>query len=124
MSLADDFLIDEVVYSVNSGLNIVKVLNQAEKPTGCKHTPNLLAHVRRDDLSILCLNLANRFQNDAQALTRNMVKHRKIEHKPSRTFGYRTVKQFMQLVCRHFIEIAPRPNNQRTVPGFGLYAHV
>ena len=124
MSLDYDFLIGDFVDRFKRRLYIVKVFDKTEKPAGCKHPPNLLAHVRSDYLTFSVMNFANRFQNDAQSITGNMGKQGKIENESSCTFGYRTAKQFMQLVRRHFIEIASRSNNERMFSGFGLYAHV
>ena len=124
MSMIGDISIGNFVDGFKSRFNVVKVFDQAEKSAGCKHPPNLLTHFRGNDLTLPFVNFANCFQNNAQSIAGNMKKHGKIEYQPSRAFGYCALKQFMKLICRHFIEVTPRSNNERMISGFGLYAHI
>ena len=108
---------------MDCGVKIGKFSDQAQKAAGVKYTANLLTHPSQYDLPFSRLNFLNGFENYTQAVTGNMTKDRKIQNKPGNAFSYRSIKQFMQLAGRRFINIATWADNKYLTTDFSLDRH-
>ena len=108
---------------VDCGFKIVEFPDQFQQSAGFKYTTHLLTHLGQHDLSFSGLDSLNGFENDAQTVTRDMTKCRKIENKVGGAFSNRAVEKFMQFVGRHFIDIASGSDNKNLTTGFRMYRH-
>jgi hypothetical protein len=104
-------------------VKIRKFSDQSQKPTGLKYTADRRTHLGQYDLPFSGLNLLNGFENHTQAVTGYMAKDRKIKNKPGYAFSYRVIKQLMQLVGSHFINIPTGPDNKYRTTDFSMYRH-
>lgn len=117
------FSADLWIRGVHCRLKIGELADQSQQPTGLKYTAYLLTHLGQHDLPFAGLDVLNGFENDAQTVTGDVTQRRKIKHKPRGAFSNRTVEKFMQLVGRHFVDIAPGSDNQYLTTGFSMYRH-
>ena len=108
---------------VDRDFKIRKFSDQPQKPTGLKYTADLLAHRGQYDLPFSGLNFLSSFENHTQAITGDMAKDRKIKNKPGYAFSYRVIKQLMQLVGSHFINITTGSDNKYLTTNFSMYRH-
>jgi hypothetical protein len=108
---------------MDCGFKIGKFSDQPQKSTGLKYAAHLLTQLGHNDLPFSGLNFLNGFENNAQAVTGDMTKGRKIKNKPGGTFRYRIVEQLVQLVGRHFIDVASDSDNKHLTTGFSMYRH-
>ncbi len=108
---------------IDRDFKISEFSDQSQEATGLKYTAHLLTHLGQYDLPFSGLNFLSGFENHPQAVTRDMAKARKIKDKPGYAFGYRVIEQFMQLVGRHFIDIATGSDNKYLSTNFSMYRH-
>ncbi len=108
---------------IDGDFKISKFSDQSQEATGLKYTADLLAHLGQYDLPFSGLNFLNGFENHTQAVTGNMTKERKIKNKPGYAFSYRVIKQLIQLVGSHFINITTGSDNKYLTTDFSLYRH-
>lgn len=108
---------------IDRDFKISEFSDQSQEATGLKYTAHLLTHLGQYDLPFSGLNFLSGFENHPQAVTRDMAKARKIKDKPGYAFSYRVIEQFMQLVGRHFIDIATGSDNKYLSTNFSMYRH-
>ena len=108
---------------IDRDFKISKFSDQSQEATGLKYTANLLTHLGQYDLPFSGLNFLSGFENHTQAVTGDMAKDRKIKNKPGYAFSYRVIKQLMQLVGSHFINITTGSDNKYLTTDFSMYRH-
>jgi hypothetical protein len=108
---------------LDGDFKISKFSDQSQEATGLKYTANLLTHFGQYDLPFSGLNFLNGFENHTQAITGDVAQDRKIKNKPGHAFSYRVVKQFMQLVGSHLINITTGSDNKYLTTDFSMYRH-
>jgi hypothetical protein len=108
---------------IDGDFKVSKFFDQSQEATGLKYTANLFTHLGQYDMPFSGLNFLNGFENHTQAITGDVAQDRKIKNKPGYAFSDRVVKQLMQLVGSHFINITTGSDNKYLTTDFSMYRH-
>ena len=109
---------------IDRDFKISEFSDQPQEATSFKYTANLLTHLGQYDLPFSGLNFLSGFENHPQAVTRDVAKNRKIKNKPRYAFRDRVIEQLVQLVGRHFTNIATGSDNKHLTTNFSMYRHL